>query len=274
MISELQNLVPLQKGGQKEVYTADHPSLGRVVYKRIFQKADSLERTRREVRAVSLLNSPHVPRIFAHNCNEPSAPFLWIVEQYISGHTLRETLNIGRRYNISEVVNFINTMLDIAVGTEQKQLVHRDIKPENIMVDSTVQFWLLDFGIARHLDLESITPTAAPFGLFTLGYASSEQFRNFKRDIDVRTDLFSIGVVAHEMVTGINPFRHGTNDPIMILRRMEQVNLPVTRITGDTQFQLSAFINLIGDIRRTRRPRSAEEAKVIFNNVKTTLKLA
>lgn len=61
-------------------------------------------------------------------------------------------------------------------------LVHRDIKPLNIILDNKGKFWLLDFGIAKHLDLVSITPTNNPFGPFTLGYASSEQFRNFKKD--------------------------------------------------------------------------------------------
>lgn len=272
MLTELSNIIQIAKGGQKEVYTADHNTLGQVIFKKIFPGIDSFERTIREVRAVSLLSSPSVPKIIGHNCGETNPPYLWIVEEYVEGETLRKTLVDGRRYSTKEVVSFIDTALDIAVATEKLNIVHRDIKPENIIVSSNGKFWLLDFGIARHLDLESLTQTNAPYGLFTLGYASSEQFRNLKKDIDIRTDLFSIGVVAYEMITGVNPYRQGTNDPLMILRRMEQVYLPPLKIEGDTQFQLSGFINLIGDIRRTRRPTSAEIAKIIFNNVKSTLK--
>ena len=274
MIAELNNLTLIARGGQKEVYLADHATFGRVVFKKVFPGIDSFERTKREVRAVSLLNSPSVPHIIAHNCEESNPAYLWVVENYIEGETIRKTLIDGRKYNTQEVVDFIDTALDIAVATEKLNIVHRDIKPENIIIGSDNKFWLLDFGIARHLDLESLTQTNTPYGIFTLGYASSEQFRNLKKDIDIRTDLFSIGVVAYEMIQGVNPYRQGTNDPIMILRRMEQVNLPPLRIMGDTQIQLSGFISLIGDIRRTRRPNTAQLAKIIFNNVKGTLKFS
>jgi len=271
MIPNLQNQQLIAKGGQKEVYLAEHTDFGQVVFKKVFTSQDSIERTKREVRAVTLLDSPNVPKIFSHNCEEDMPDFLWVLEEYVEGLTLRETILNGRKYDIKSIVNFIDIMLNIAILSEKRRLVHRDIKPENIIIDSNDKFWLLDFGIARHLDLESITQSNAPFGVFTLGYASSEQFRNFKKDIDIRTDMFSIGIVAYEMSTGINPYRQGTSDPLMILRNMERVSLPPLRIVGDAQFQLSGFISLIGDIRRTRRPRTAVEAKIIFENVKNTL---
>lgn len=210
---------------------------------------------------------------FGHNCDDASAGSLWVVEQYIEGETIRERLNTRIKFTTAEVVRFIDTMLSLAVLSEQKMLVHRDIKPDNIMIDSTGKFWLLDFGIARHLDLDSLTQSAQQFGLFTLGYASTEQFRNLKRDIDIRADLFSIGVVAHEMISGENYYRKDTNDPLAILKRMEKVSISPLLIEGDTQFQLSAFICMIGDFRRTRRPRTAQEAQAIFNNIKSTIQL-
>ena len=74
------------------------------------------------------------------------------------------------------------------------------------------------------------------------------------------------------MITGINPYREGINDPLQILRNMERLSLPPLVIDGDTQFLLSGFINMICDIRRTRRPKTAQIAKNIFDNVKPTLK--
>lgn len=274
MIDDLKDLTLIARGGQKEVYTATHDSYGTVIFKKVFSGQDSFERTIREVRAVSLLQSDAVPEIIAHNCDDVNPPYLWIIEKYVSGETIRKTIESGRVYSIEEVVKFIDTALDIAVKAETLSIVHRDIKPENIIIDNENNFWLLDFGIARHLDLESITQTNTPYGLFTLGYASSEQFRNLKKDIDIRTDLFSIGVVAYEMITGTNPYRVGTNDPLMVLKRMETVNIPPVKILGDSQFQLSGFISLIGDVRRTRRPANAQTARVIFNVVKATLRLS
>ncbi|MCB1676991.1 MAG: serine/threonine protein kinase [Halioglobus sp.] len=275
MFDQLRNVKPLQDGGQKEVYVAEHPNYGQVVYKKIFPTQDSFERTKREVRAASIITSPFVPKILAHNCDEENPQFLWLLEQYIPGDNLRKLLQAGRIFNILEIVRFLDTMLQIAIESENKNLVHRDIKPDNIIFDPDGNFWLLDFGIARHLDMESITDTNRPFGVFTVGYASSEQFRNLKKDIDIRADLFSIGVVCYEMLKGENFYILGSNNDILkVLKKLESSSLPPLRIPGDTQYQLSTFIKILGDHRRTRRPKSAAEAYSIFTTLLDTLDLS
>lgn len=272
MIQDLNIGKQIAKGGQKEVFLATHPDYGEVIFKKIFSGHDSFERTKREIRAVSLLNSPHIPKVFSHNCEEENPDFIWIVEEFIPGKTLREFLREGRSFSAQEVVSFLEVMLEITVESERHNLVHRDIKPENIILDDTGKFWLLDFGIARHLDLKSLTATNQPYGVFTLGYASSEQFRNMKRDIDIRTDLFSIGVVSFEMLRGNNFYLTGTdNDPLKILKKLENSSLPILRVSGDPQFLLSTFIRMLGDHRRTRRPRTAKQAKLIFDTLKPTI---
>ena len=87
------------------------------------------------------------------------------------------------------------------------------------MVDRNGEYWLLDFGIARHLDKESITASGAMFGPASAGYAPPEQFRNIKTEIDIRTDLFAIGVVAYEALTGSHPFLQGAKDRVDAYRR-------------------------------------------------------
>ena len=275
MIEELKDLNLIKKGGQKEVFQGTHDEHGQIVFKKVFPNSDSLERTKREIRAVSVLDeSPNIPRIIAHNCEEADPEFIWIVEEYISGQNLRDAINDGRKFLINDIVRFLDTMLEISVHSENKQLVHRDIKPENIILDDDDNFWLLDFGIARHLDLESITKSDDPFGLFTVGYASSEQFRNYKKDIDIRADLFSIGVVCYELLRGQNFYMVDVdNDIFKVLRKLENISLPPLRIEGDGQFQLSTFISLLGDHRRNRRPNTANEAKIVFDTLKETLTL-
>lgn len=272
MVSELTNLKILTRGGQKEVSIGEHPVHGKVVFKKIFPSEDSFERTLREIRAVQLIDHPSVPKIIAHNCEDASNDQIWLIEPFIEGINLRELLKSGRHFDLEEIVAFLDTMLTISIKSEQNNLVHRDIKPENIILDDAGKFWLLDFGIARHLDLESITKTDQPFGPFTLGYASSEQFRNQKTQIDIRADLFSIGVVCFEMLKGENFYVSGTDNNIYkILKKLENSSLPPLRIEGDEQFLLSTFIKLLGDHRRTRRPRTANEAKLIFDILKPTL---
>ncbi|MCB0706919.1 MAG: serine/threonine protein kinase [Saprospiraceae bacterium] len=274
MFDQLSDVNPLKIGGQKEVFSAVHSTFGAVVYKKIKPNADAVERTKREVRAASLIKSQFVPKIYAHNCDEDNPSFLWLIEERISGSTLRELLKEGRIFNINEIVNFLKSMLAITIETEKNNLVHRDIKPDNIILNDEGEFWLLDYGIARHLDLESITDSNSPFGAFTVGYASSEQFRNLKKEIDIRSDLFSIGIVSYEMIKGENFYISGTGMDVMkILKKLENSSIPPLLISGDTQFQLSAFIKMLGDHRRTRRPRSAKEALEILSTIIDTLKL-
>lgn len=273
MINELKDLKPLKKGGQKEVYSGTHDIFGDIVFKKIFPNENSLIRTKREIRAVSLLKTAKfIPNIIAHNCEEENPDFLWLVEERIKGNNLRDVFSTGKTFETHEIVNFLDTMLEIAVLSEAANLVHRDIKPENIILDNDNNFWLLDFGIARHLDLVSITESKEPFGLFTVGYASSEQFRNLKKMIDIRADLFSIGVVCHEMVKGQNFYTTDVdNDIFKVIKKLENSSLPPLRIEGDSQFQLSTFISLIGDHRRNRRPKTAKEAIQIFTGIKDTI---
>lgn len=274
-MKKLDNLKLIEKGGQKEVYSAVHPQFGKVVFKKIKNTGESEDRTRREIRAVALMNSEYIPKIFNHNCSSTNnQPFLWLIEEYIAGNNLRKELISGRNFTLKEVVIFLETLLKVSILAEEKKLIHRDIKPENIILDPQGKFWILDYGIARHLDLTSITPTENPYGLFTIGYSSSEQFRNFKKDIDIRADLFSIGIVAYELIKGNNFYMQDTNgDVFKIIKKLETESLPSLRLEGDERFQLSAFIKLLGDHRRNRRPRSAQEAFDIFTAIKPTLNL-
>lgn len=275
MIRELNNIKPIKKGGQKEVSIADHPKYGRVVLKKVFPNINGLERTKREIRAAMLLKDAlFTPSIISHNCDDISPDYLWIIEEFIPGMNLRDVFKSGRKFKINDIVKFLETSLEIAVISEKNMLVHRDIKPENIILDDNDNFWLLDYGIARHLDLESITNSNDHFGPHTVGYASSEQFRNLKKMVDIRADLFSIGVVCHEMLKGENFYTTDVdNDIFQVIKKLENSSLPPLRIEGDAQFLLSTFIRILGDHRRNRRPNTALEAQSIFNSFRTTLRL-
>jgi serine/threonine-protein kinase len=267
---------PIGKGGQKQAYMADVEGYDLpLVLKIIFPSTDSLERIKREIRAVECIQHENIPQVIESNVDSvtDSSQIVWLLEERVNGQSLRTIIQNRYAFTLKNVVEFLNVMLSVLEVTEKNNIVHRDIKPDNIMLDDEGKYWLLDFGIARHLNLESLTLTNAPFGLFTVGYSASEQFRNRKKDIDIRADLFSLGVVATEMIQGYNPYLHEANDVLQIIKRIEQYPLPALRINGDDQFMLARFIKMLGDNRISRRPGSVAEAQKIFEVVKSTLKM-
>jgi len=269
---ELEGLIG--KGGQKHVYKAvDVENGNSVVFKVLTSNTDTLERVKREIYAVDVIGHQYIPRIIETNADTvtSSGQLIWIVEEFISGKCLRDILSEGKTFTLEEVVSFIDLMFEILEKSASHNIIHRDIKPENIILDLEGNYWLIDFGISRHLDLDSITLTHAPFGLFTIGYSAAEQFRNRKKEIDIRADLFSVGVVATEMIQGYNPYLHKATDILEVIKRIEQQPLPALRIQGDDRFLMAKFIKLLGDNRLSRRPKSVEEAKQIFELVKETL---
>lgn len=263
------------KGGQKHVYSAKFSDVAqKVVFKVMIPSVNTIERVKREIRATTLINHPNIPKILHTNVDSSlkQGDLVWIIEEFVPGDSLRTLLNSGRTFRINEIIIFIDTMLSILSRSENLSIVHRDIKPENIIVGEDNKFWLIDFGISRHLDLESITSSNSPIGPHTLGYSASEQFRNRKKDIDIRADLFSLGVVSAEMIIGQNPYWEGTHDVLQLIKKIEQQPLPILRIEGDSQFFLARFIKTLGDNRASRRPMNIDSAIRIFNLVKESLK--
>ena len=183
---ELNNLASLSSGGQKWVFSADHGTDGAVVLK-LFKPSGTpsgIELVFREMLAVQTVASDRVPKILQHDeIDTQLGKCFWFREQRIAGNDLSDVLKSGP-LNTVRLLRLGLHMLQALAKSEKEQIVHRDVKPQNIMMDGADQFWLLDFGLARHLTLTSITPTADPFGKCTPGYAPPEQFRNIKTEIE------------------------------------------------------------------------------------------
>jgi serine/threonine-protein kinase len=153
---------------------------------------------------------------------------------------------------------------------EEKNIVHRDIKPENIIVSVDGKVYFLDFGIARILGVPSLTKTEALVGPHTPGYAAPEQFNNLKSDIDSRADLFSIGVVTYECLSGKNPFSEGATSHLDILQRTETITPVSFKIPGDTQQQFMGLLSSLMGKFPSRRPKDATQALNWLSAAKST----
>jgi serine/threonine-protein kinase len=255
----LSNLNPLSVGGQKLVFAGVHPIDGEVVLKLIHPRQDH-EQTRRELLAVSQVNSERVPPILeVGTISTPVGDCSWFRERKIAGKTVRELLVVGP-LSISDLLRLGLHTLEALLNAEQAKIVHRDVKPENIIRDNSGSFWLIDFGIARHLDLDSITATVSAFGKFTVGYAPQEQYRNVKTEIDARCDLFALGVTLYECATGRNPFADGARDAMEQLTRVETMPLPRLSLTFASAQKFADLVAAMTQKRRDHRPSTVREA--------------
>jgi len=144
---------------------------------------------------------------------------------------------------------------------ERKRIVHRDVKPENIFVaPGDAKCWLLDFGIARHLELSTLTRAGVLQGPLSPGYAPPEQIQNYKDKIDCRADLFALGVTLYEALMGVNPFVSGARDVNEVLRRVMESPLPRPARELDATGNFSGLVVSMTRARRSMRPRTAAQA--------------
>jgi eukaryotic-like serine/threonine-protein kinase len=256
---DLTNVVALTPGGQKSVFAATHPVDGNVVVKLINQ-GQANETTDREVLAVQIVQSPRVPHILEQGrIQTVSGELVWLREQRIIGQTVRQALSSGP-FAVPQLLRLGLHVLEALAMAEDAQIVHRDVKPENVIIDPSGDCWLLDFGIARHLTLNSLTGTGQIWGKFTLGYSPPEQMRNLKPQIDSRADLFALGVTLYECATGQNPFRQPPASDLEVLKRVETLTLTPLRLAFPAANEFRDLVEAMTQKRRDLRPHSVREA--------------
>lgn len=264
-IPKMQGLEAFKQGGQKVVFLGVHNDYGKVVVKVIAQYN---KRIQREIDIAVKCHIPNTAKLFNWGeFNHNGDKVIYIIEEFIEGRNLRDEMDAQGKLPTKQVMTLIETLLETAVALEKIPLVHRDIKPENIMVCSDGEFKLLDFGIARHLAKSSLTPTNAHFGPHTAGYAAPEQFRNLKKEIDIRTDLYAIGIVAYEALAGKHPFANESRDNLDLLHRMETKSPHKLNIEKDIDSKMSEFITTMMSKYSSRRPPTAILAKQWFISI-------
>lgn len=267
---DFQDIAVLARGGQKVVYSAKNLNYGDVVIKLYFTQNDP--RALREIDIVQQLDINCVPKIYeTGTLRYEEKETLYTIEQRVMGEVLRKRIEEGVRFSLPDAVNLLEQGLLFINQLESKKIIHRDIKPENIIVSANGTVYFLDFGIARALEMESLTKTEAVLGPHTPGYAAPEQFNNLKNDIDSRADLFSLGVVVYECLTGKNPFREGARSALEILQKTETITPVICTVKGDTQQQFMALLGSLMGKYPSRRPKDAKQALDWLTAAKPTL---
>jgi serine/threonine-protein kinase len=270
--ADIADLVPLSAdSGQRIVLSGVK---GEPIVLKLLKAGQDPSRTEREIDAVARLTSSRVPRILDHGKRAiAGANVLYVIEQRIDGPTLARVLQQQPKQDIRAVIKTGQDLLDACAEFESAKLVHRDLKPGNLIVDRAGKLWVIDFGIARMLDLPSLTMTSNQFGVFSLGYSAPEQIRNLKAQINSRADLFSVGVIMYEMLVGHNPYLAGAKDPLDILRRMLSLDLPIPAHPCDPNGELGLFISNMAGRFPSRRPQNTKEALDWYMDVRKELRI-
>jgi serine/threonine-protein kinase len=198
------DVVLLKEGGQKAAYRANDPIHGRVVVKiGRYPSASALERIRREVEVLRCLKSSYYPKNIDFRTEAPN--LFVIVEEYVESQPLSALLT-----SFSSPPAALRLLKQLVVALDiiwQKRVVHRDLKPDNILVLADKSPKIIDLGIARLLDEDSVTKTVNVRGPCTPAYAAPEQLKNRKAQIDQRTDQFGLGIVFVQLLlNGRHPF--------------------------------------------------------------------
>lgn len=252
--------------GQKQVLLIKHKIYGVVILKIVENQS---ERVKREIEIVTKNNFSNVPRVLEVNDYQiEDQNGIYLLEEYIDGDNLKKVLGQGK-LSLKDAMNLTEQLLKIVVQMEEKKIVHRDIKPDNIVKNSSGKWYLIDFGIARALNMNSLTMTEAQVGPHTPGYGAPELFQYNKKDIDSRADLFSLGVVVFEAVTGKHPFVKGDELNINEIWYNTVTVVPQSVVVdGDTDMQFIGLIQTFMQKHITRRPRTAKKALEWFYSVK------
>jgi serine/threonine-protein kinase len=197
-------------GGMSTVYRAFDPTLERwvaikLMHRDISEDPDQLERFRREARAVARLSHPHVVTVidFGEDGGTP-----YIVLEYVEGETLKDRIRRLGRLEVAEAVAYAIEIGRALSAAHTERLVHRDVKPQNVLIDVEGRAKVTDFGIARSLEAAADGLTAEGRVLGTTDYVSPEQALG--HEVGEQSDVYSLGVVLYEMLTGEVPFDGST----------------------------------------------------------------
>jgi serine/threonine protein kinase len=238
-LGKYQIIEPLGEGGMATVYKAYDPTLERYVAIKIIRAANQIDsdfliRFQREARALAKLDHPYILKVLDYG-EDNGVPYL--VMPYVAHGTLKQYTR--SRLNYEKAIEIIIPVAEALSYAHKRKIIHRDIKPANILFGESGEPILSDFGIAKILDAgEQTQLTVTGFGIGTPAYMAPEQWNGIA---DERTDIYALGIVLYELITGRCPFQADT--PAAILIKQVQDPLPRPRtFTPDLPDHVEALL--------------------------------
>jgi tRNA A-37 threonylcarbamoyl transferase component Bud32 len=239
LLPHLEILELIGQGGMGAVYKARQPALDRLVAVKVLPREAGrdptfAERFGREAKALARLNHPSIVTVYDFG---QAGGMCYLVMEYIDGVNLRETLRAGR-LEPAAALKIVPVVCDALQYAHEEGIVHRDIKPENILLDRKGRVKIADFGLAKLLGPADVSLTGSRQAMGTLHYMAPEQWER-PAAVDQRADIYSLGVVFYELLTGELPV--GRFDPpsvkVQVDVRLDEVVLRALAREPERRYQ-------------------------------------
>jgi eukaryotic-like serine/threonine-protein kinase len=228
------------EGGMGAVYRARDRELGRVVALKVIRpelasNPDILQRFKQEILLASRVTDRNIIRIYDLG---DADGVKFITMEYVEGEDLRALLHRSGKLASAEAVAIMEQVASGLAAAHREGIIHRDLKPGNIMRDSQGRVLVMDFGLARSLVGDGLTRSGMMLG--TMEYMSPEQAQG--KDLDARSDIFTVGLILYELLTGIMPFQ-ADSAIASLLKRTQQRAIPVSEIDKNIPGVLSNIVS-------------------------------
>jgi len=272
------------EGGMGEVFLARDTQLDRTVALKILPEPVAADQTRlqrfiQEAKSASALNHPNILTVYEIG---QAAAVHFIATEFVEGKTLRQHLSKGPM-SLSEILDICVQVTSALSAAHEANIIHRDVKPENIMIRRDGIVKVLDFGLAKLAAPEpaAINPEASTRAIIktdpgtvvgTASYMSPEQARGIP--VDVRTDIFSTGVVLYEMVAGCLPFTGSTSSEVMSSILSEKEPQPLARYSREVPTELERVASKALRKNRDERYQTIKDFVLDLKSLKQELEFA
>ena len=251
----------IASGGMATIYAGldtrlDRPVAVKIMHAHLANDEAFVSRFIKEAKATAALSHPNIVSIQDQGWNEGGPPAVFLVMELVEGSTLRDYLNEKGSLTVEQTFQLITPVLSALSAAHRIGIIHRDIKPENILISKDGRIKVADFGLARNITMGQTMTAESSVVLGSVSYLSPEQVQ--RGVADARSDIYAVGIVLFEMLTGSKPYSGET--PIQIAYRHVNDRIPnIQTIKSEIPTSIAELVYEATAPNPDQRPKSAEE---------------